>query len=436
MSKTALTDRKVQSLKAAPKGKRYQIMDTLVPGFGVRVTDTGARTYVLQARFPGPGMNPVRREIGKVGAITLEAARTKARDWSTLVKQGIDPAILEEQQRQRAAQARQTTFEAVAEHYITLKLATLRSGAKTAKRFRRRIIPIFKDLRGLGGEVKTLAEITDLDILGKLVNPVLRLSPSSARQLLNDTKTFLTWAADQRVYGITTSPAAAIKTGKVTGKIKRRQRVLTDIELRALWIAANRLPYPIGPLYRTLILTALRLREAANTSRPEWDLRSRIWIIPGDRMKGKLPHAVPIIDELREIAGFFPNGGPYLFSCDGGLKAMALTKIKQAIDEEMLKALREIAVQEGDDPAAVTLAHWTNHDIRRTVRTRLSRLKVPEDSREAVLAHVKPGVERTYDVHDYFDEKKEALEVWATELKRIAEPSPDNVVPMRRVQGR
>jgi integrase len=436
MPKTALTDRKVQSLKPAPKGKRYQVMDALVPGFGVRVTDNGARTYIMQARFPGPGMNPIRREIGKVGAVTLEAARTKARDWSGLIGQGIDPAILEEQERQRRAQAKETTFEAVAENYITLKLATLRSGAKTTKRFRRRIIPIFKVLRGLGGEVKTLAEITDLDILGKLVNPILRDAPVSARQLLNDVKTFLTWAADQRIYGITASPAASIKVSKVTGKIKRRQRVLTDTELRALWIAATRLPYPVGPLYRTLILTALRLREASNTSRPEWDLRNRIWIIPGDRMKGKLAHAVPITDELREIAGFFPNGGPYLFSCDGGKKAMALTKIKEAIDEEMLKVLREIAIEEGDDPAAVTLAHWTNHDIRRTVRTRLSRLKVPEDSREAILAHVKPGVEAVYDVHDYFDEKREALEAWAAELKRITDPAPDNVVPMRRASER
>src|SRR6185312_13319479 len=152
----------------------------------------------------------------------------------------------------------------------------------------------------------------------------------------------------------------------------------------------------------------------------EWDLRNHIWIIPDERMKGKLPHAVPITEELREIAGFFPNGGSYLFSCDGGQKAMALTKVKQTIDEEMLKVLREIAVEEGADPAAVELVHWNNHDIRRTVRTRLSRLRVPADSREALLAHVKPGIERVYDVHDYLDEKREALEAWAVELKRIA----------------
>jgi hypothetical protein len=39
----------------------------------------------------------------------------------------------------------------------------------------------------------------------------------------------------------------------------------------------------------------------------------------------------------------------------------------------------------------------------------LSRLKVPEGSREALLAHVRPGIGRVYDLHDYFEEKREAL---------------------------
>ncbi len=76
MAKTTLTDRKVQSLKAAPKGKRYQVMDTLVPGFGVRVTDKAVKTYIFQARFPG-SVNPARREIDKA---TVGEPRTAAAD--------------------------------------------------------------------------------------------------------------------------------------------------------------------------------------------------------------------------------------------------------------------------------------------------------------------------------------------------------------------
>jgi hypothetical protein len=50
MAKKPLTDRKVQSLKPAAKGNRYQVMDSLVPGFGVRVTDKGLRTHSAPAR--------------------------------------------------------------------------------------------------------------------------------------------------------------------------------------------------------------------------------------------------------------------------------------------------------------------------------------------------------------------------------------------------
>jgi integrase len=77
-------------------------------------------------------------------------------------------------------------------------------------------------------------------------------------------------------------------------------------------------------------------------------------------------------------------------------------------------------------------AHWTNHDIRRTVRSRMSRLKgISLETREAILAHVKPGIQRVYDVYEYFDEKREALELWAAKLREIVEPRLDNVIELR-----
>lgn len=425
-ARTVLTDRKVQSLKAARKGTRYQVMDALVPGFGVRVTDAGIRSFILQSRFPG-SVNPVRREIGRVGAVTLEAARDKAREWKALIRAGQDPAIVEERRRLAAALARERTFKAVAEDYFVRKLATLKSGARTRQRFERHLFPKLAK--------KPVGEITDLDVLAKVVNPRVHRTPKQAGQLLNDLKTFFNWVVEQRVYGLTVSPLIQLKTAKLVGKIKRRQRVLSDIELRALWIASTRAPAPVGPLYQTLILTALRLREVANTSRGEWDLRGGVWIIPGERMKGGLPHAVPLTEELRAIGSVVPNAGPYLFSYDGGTSPMQAGNghAKQIINRLMLVALKEIAVERGDDPEMITLQPWVNHDIRRTVRTRLSRLKVPEDAREAILAHIKPGIERTYDVHDYLDEKHEALTTWAAELHRIVAPQPDNVVALRRV---
>src|SRR5262249_23017330 len=58
----------------------------------------------------------------------------------------------------------------------------------------------------------------------------------------------------------------------------------------------------------------------------------------------------------------------------------------------MLCTLRALAKLRGDDPAKVRLEPWINHDLRRTVRSRLSQLRVDADVAEAILAHVKPGI--------------------------------------------
>jgi hypothetical protein len=78
MAKKRLTDRTLKALK--PTGSRYDVMDADVPGFGVRVSETGQRTFILIARYPGSS-NPTRRALGEYPAISLEKAREKARDW-------------------------------------------------------------------------------------------------------------------------------------------------------------------------------------------------------------------------------------------------------------------------------------------------------------------------------------------------------------------
>jgi hypothetical protein len=144
MARKLLTDRKIQSLKAAPKGKRVQIMDAKVPGFGVRVTDNGARTYIFQARFPGSKF-PTRREIDRVEAITLEKARKTAERWSDLVKQGRDPAVVDKQAKEALAAEQAKTFGGIMADYFAMKLAGQRSGKAIRKRIEKHQLPVFKD---------------------------------------------------------------------------------------------------------------------------------------------------------------------------------------------------------------------------------------------------------------------------------------------------
>jgi integrase len=251
-------------------------------------------------------------------------------------------------------------------------------------------------------------------------------------------KRLFAWAKNtrnRRRYGLTVSPASDLKPIEIVGEKVTGKRILGDLELFALWRASGRTPYPYGPAYQTLILTALRLNEAADASRREFDFSKRVWIIPSERMKGKnskaRPHVVPLTDDMFAIVEKLPrfNSGDYLFSTTFGASPCWMTdKVKKRIDRRMLRTLRALARKRGDDPAKVELTHWTNHDIRRTVRSGLSRLKIAEEVREAVLAHVRPGIKGTYDLYDYLDEKREALELWAARVRSIVETTPINVV--------
>jgi hypothetical protein len=90
----------------------------------------------------------------------------------------------------------------------------------------------------------------------------------------------------------------------------------------------------------------------------------------------------------------------------------------------MLRTLRARARKSGENPNLVELPDWDNHDIRRTIRTHLSALRIPEEVREAVLAHGRAGIKGTYDLYEYADETREALTMWAVRLRSIVEPPP------------
>jgi integrase len=203
------------------------------------------------------------------------------------------------------------------------------------------------------------------------------------------------------------------------------------------------MPYPAGPVYKLLCLTALRLNEAVDAEWSEFNRREGIWAIPVARMKGKnsgkkqaRPHAVPLTKDILAIIESLPQfkGAKFVFSTTEGKSPVWIgSKVKDRMDARMLRTLKALARKRGDDPDRVVLPPWVNHDIRRTVRSRLSRLKVTEEAREAVLAHARPGIKGVYDLHDYLDEKREALDLWAAGLRAISARVVDNnVIPLHR----
>ncbi len=140
MPRKVLTDRGLKALKPAPDGKSFDVMDGIVPGFGVRVLASGRRSFILVGRYPG-SRNPTRRALGAYGALELEKAREKARCWLALLEKGVDPQTQEQRERQAKERLRKNTFEAVAEDFIKKKLRSERKGDEVERDIRREFIP-------------------------------------------------------------------------------------------------------------------------------------------------------------------------------------------------------------------------------------------------------------------------------------------------------
>jgi integrase len=429
--RVTLTPTKIAGLKPARKGKRYWVADAIAPAFGVMVTDTGHKTFILRLRYPGQS-SANRREIGDCAVMTLTDARDKAKHWRELVAMGIDPADQERRARDDAILRRKMTCAAVFEDFVRDKLSTERRGREAERDLRRDLLTAFAAL--------PIAEITDA-MVASLVKAKGRSGKVAGRNLLAMVKRFFRWAMAQPEYGLKASPCANLTAGSLLGDMPRsKARILSDDEMFALMRASSRMQYPHGPVYQILCLTALRLNEVADASWDEINIREGVWLIPASRMKGKdsgkrlaRAHAVPLTKEILAVIEELPRfkNGKFLFSTTAGQTPVWMgSSVKSRLDARMLRTLKALARKRGEDPAQVRLAPFVNHDIRRTVRSGLSRLKISEEAREAVLAHARPGIRGVYDHHDYLDEKREALELWAARLLQIVEPARDNVVKL------
>ena len=149
-----LTDKFIKGRRKtkAPKGARLDYWDALVPAMHLRITDTGAASFNLTARFP---RNP-KRQLGAAWERWTPSAWTRlaprpGNGWC-LIARGIDPRDEEERERalaeaarQAEAARRQVTLAVVAEAFIAEKLAIERKGGEVERGLRRDLLPYLGD---------------------------------------------------------------------------------------------------------------------------------------------------------------------------------------------------------------------------------------------------------------------------------------------------
>jgi integrase len=437
--KLKLTDRSIQAIRPPRTGDQAIAYDTHEPGMALRTMASGHKSFVMVARFP-PSTNPTRRSLGAYGGalraepvppedellaldvLTLAQAREKSRLWRRLIQRGLDPDVEAKRRRaERETRERRIaadTFEAVAKRFITEHV----QGKRTA-----RGIAALIEAKLISGHwgTRPIVNISRRDVIDRIENIKRTAGNEAARQTLAYARVLFSWAMEQEIIGSSPCPVMS-KRSKLLAPKASRDRVLTDDEIRLLWRATEGDvldTYPAAPLVRLLLILGCRRSELAGARWREFDLRkpgAEIWRLDGSRTKNGKPRIIPLPAMATGIIAELPRfeSGDFVLSAMHGVRPFtAFSKLKERLDAKITKL-----------NGGVPIEQFGLHDLRRSMRSRLSALPIQQVVRELMIGHAQQGIAAVYDLHLYEAEQRAGFEAWCGRLRDLVEPPPANVV--------
>ncbi|MGU7843023.1 tyrosine-type recombinase/integrase [Burkholderia sp. AW33-5] len=379
-------------------------------GLTFTLSQAGTATWVLRFRHGG------RRQeltLGRYPDLSLSAARTAAAKRRVAVSEGINPA-----DEVRKVKARKDwTVRQLASDYREKVLSTF--AASTQRSYGRNLK---RAENGMGS--MSVQSVGPADIVAEI-----------ERHDLGWVETFTLWcvlrglfkhAAGKKI--IVANPCAGIQLNAIIGKrpaVKQRL-MLTDNELHVLLNAKMR----DVNLYavRIALATGVRISELYTALRRDLHLDEGRWHVPKSKTGPEMdiplaPIVIEWFKHLLELAG----ASEYI------LPARLSNRLdRHDGDTHVSKdAIRE-AIDYWIEHHAPTIRRFTPHDLRSTMKSHMRRLKVSRDISEMCLNHKVPGVEGIYDQYTYWDERREALELWAAYLTTRMRGLEWNVTSMKR----
>jgi len=418
MSRVVLTEARCLNTKPGPR--RRFIPDALCPGLILQITPQGHRSFMLRGIWPG-GRNRVRRLLGEVGVLSLENARTQARDWLALLAQGRDPQLELSERKRQALAENSRTFSIVADAYIADRLRGQRQGARSAREIRDELVTRWGE-RAVGsisrGDIVQLVD--DLRERARRSVGAGRMSGAHARCIFSHARALFAWACLR--YDLPSSPCDRLRPQALGIAPRARQRVLNDREIAAFFRATDEIGYPFGDFVRLLLMSGARRGEIAHLGWSRVDLERRLITIPAGQVKSGSEHCIPITADLATLLAGLPRyrSGDFVFAVDFGGKPIGGFSKRTARLHRLMRA------ELGADMPSFCL-----HDLRRTMRTRLSEIGIAEHVAEIAIGHAKRGLIRIYDQHRHADEVRAAFERWHARLRDLIAPPPANVVTLR-----
>jgi integrase len=374
--------------KKPPKAGRKLWWDTHLPGFGLRLTANGARSWIVVVRKQNR-RSTSKLYIGDAEDMPLAEARAAAR---AKMEVPDEPAEAESND----------TFGALAEKFLehgrTKRGRVLRSS--TVKEYRRALLTYAADLHA-----KPVRDVRRGDIADLIRDVAKARGATTAMRTRAALSRFFSWLlANDKVEGNPVMGTEGYETAK-------RDRVLSDGELCAIW-SATEPRSDFNMIVRLMLWTGTRRSEPGGM---RWsELSDNFWTVPGSRTKNHRPLSLPLPRQALQALEGWPRvvGRDFVFG-RGRNGFQGWSKAKERLDARLGFA-----------------RPWDLHDLRRSVETRMAGLSIPKDHVNRVLNHAAGPITERYDHHTYLPEKRAALQFWADELESIIGHGGSKVVAL------
>jgi integrase len=416
-----LTDAFVRSARPPGPG-RLEISDLRCAGLVLRVTARGIKSWSYRYRDKTTG-RPTRATIGQYPAIGLTAARAVADAMRRDVASGGNPAKRKQQDR---ASAGAKSFGALAARYLVEHSRRhKRSYTADERNLRKHILPRWQN--------RSYTSITRADVIELVEGLVTAGKPTLANRVQSLLSGIFSFGLDAGL--VEANPCYRLRK---RGVENIGRRVLSDAEIRLFWNGVVEPPSVrrIGLGLRLALLVGARVGEIAGLCRAELehiaDVKRAAWIIPATRTKNGKDHLIPLAtlarDTILDLLAMMGPGEQFLFPTRsrhrrGPMRPNSLTQNMANFGARLEGADDAIRTWRAQRPSP--------HDLRRTAGTRLAELRIPKEIRDRVLNHNSHDVgSRHYNLHDYIDEKREALTRWGLTLDAILHGTATAVVPI------
>ena len=390
MARMKFTDSAVAEAAAGPGAARAEFWDTELPGFGLRISENGRKSWQLMYRIDG---RKRRMTLGRYPALPLELARDTAFEALREVAKGRDPAA-----ERAALTGGAMTFEALARAYIERYAKPRKqSWAVDERMIERDLLPAWRR--------KPADSLTRRDVIELVDRVAARGHLTAANRRLALIRKMFAWGVEADL--VPTTPVVAVKP---PASERPRERVLTDGEIAALWQAWDRVGWPFGPLSKLMLVTGQRRGVVAGLRLADIALADQVWRLPPEAVRGGGSHEVPLTAFAIDILTFLPRADSvYVFPARGrpGRPVSGFSE-----------AAKRIARESG-------VADCRFDDLRRTALVGMSRQGVSRAVIDSIgNRHRDPdgvfgGADRGVDI----EAKRQALEGWSARLEQILAPA-------------